>query len=175
MIHDMMDFTRSRLGGIPVTRAPCDLGAIALEVVAEMRLAHPARDLRYESIGDLEGAYDPDRAEQVFSNLLGNAIAHGLDPIQLTLYAEDDVVLITVENRGAPIPAAVLPTLFEPFLRGPEPMPSRRTNQGLGLGLYIVSEIIRAHGGSIALTSTLDAGTRVPIRWPRGRGECANA
>jgi signal transduction histidine kinase len=169
MIRDMMDFTRGRLGGgIPVTKGPCNLGVLAHEVVAEMRTAHPARDLRCETIGDLDGMYDTDRAEQVLSNLLGNAVAHGRGPIQLTVRAQEDDVVITVHNQGTPIPAALLPTLFEPFLRGPQMISDRRANQGLGLGLYIVSEIVHAHGGSVAITSTLEAGTTVTVRWPRG-------
>lgn len=167
MIRDVMDFTRSRLGGgIPVVMGPCDLGDLAREVTAEIRQAHPRRDIRCEVSGELAGACDTARSEQVFSNLLGNAVAHGADPICLTVTGDGEDVVICVRNRGTPIPAHVLPRLFEPFSRG---YSSSGRGKGLGLGLYIVHQIVSAHGGTISITSTAAAGTEVVIRWPRHR------
>ncbi len=166
MIRDIMDFTRGRLGGgIPVTMGPCDLGVLACEVTEEIRLAHPSRDIGCATDGELGGACDTARAEQVFSNLLGNAVAHGADPIRLLVVRAGDDVLISVTNRGTTIPAHMLPRLFEPFSRG-HGSRARGASQGLGLGLYIVHEIVTAHGGTIAVTSSETDGTEVVVRWP---------
>ena len=169
MIRDIMDFTRGRLGGgIPVVKGACDLAVIATNIVAEIHQAHPARDIRCELSGDLHGACDADRVEQVISNLLGNALAHGADPIRLTILDRGDDLSISVRNQGRPIPPELLPTLFEPFARGRAPGETRGPMQGLGLGLYIVREIVAAHGGSVSITSSAGGGTEVSIRWPRG-------
>jgi len=170
MIRDMMTFSRGRSGGgIPLTKVPCDLGVLALDVTRDMRRAHAARALTCDVLGDLVTECDRARAEQLFANLLGNAIAHGDDPVRITVTGHVDDILISVRNGGAPIPPAVIATLFEPFARRDQGRP-RAGIQGLGLGLYIVREIVAAHGGSIALSSTHQDGTEIAIRWPRHVG-----
>ena len=166
IIRDVMDFARGRLGGgIPVTPTPCDLGRICAEVVDELRLAHPNREIHFEGRGELHGAWDEARAGQVMSNLIGNSITHGTDPIRVSVQADGEDIVTIVHNPGTPIPSEALPTLFEPFVQG-ENIPDARPH-GLGLGLYIVSEIVRAHGGTIAVASTEASGTTFEIRWPR--------
>jgi len=171
LIRDVMDFTRGRLGGgIPLSLRSCDLRAICSDVVAEMKQAHPLRDLRCELDGDLSGECDADRIEQVLSNLIGNAITHGEDPVCVRVESDGDSLVMVVENRGAPIPEKLIPTLFEPFARASRTADAEHgegRNEGLGLGLYIVREIARAHGGSVAVTSTRAEGTRFTVRWPR--------
>ena len=163
MIRDVLDFTRGRLGGgIPIERELCDLGDICAEAVEEMKQAHPGRAIDLETIGDLSGEWDPARIEQMLSNLIGNAVHYGQDPIKVGAHADDDVVIVTLHNMGSPIPAALLPTLFEPFRRG-----ERSGSQGLGLGLYIVSEIVRAHGASVSVSSSEHDGTKFTVQWPR--------
>ena len=118
IIHDLLDFARGRLGGgIPIVPRPCDMRLICDEVVDEMKHAYPTRSIRFEGTGDLRADWDPDRIEQVISNLVGNAIKHGADPITLTSRPESDHVVTAVHNQGPPIPDAVIPTLFEPFTR----------------------------------------------------------
>jgi len=163
MIRDMLDFARGRLGGgIPIAPMWCDLGGLCDGVVDEIRQAHPTRPLSLEVTGDLRGHWDPDRLEQGISNLVGNAVTHGTGPIRVTCRAEDEAVVTTVENAGPPIPAAMLPTLFEPFT-------GTHRLDGLGLGLYIAHEIVQAHGGTIAAASEAVAGTTCTIRLPRQR------
>jgi PAS domain S-box-containing protein len=165
MIEDVLDFARGRFGsGIPIRREPCHLGRITTDQVEEMRSAFPDRDIRLEVTGDLDGDLDASRIEQLLSNLVGNAIHHGADPITVSARDDGDDLLLSVHNGGAPIPAALQARLFEPFLEG-----TPGTAGGLGLGLYIASEIVRAHGGSIAVSSAEGQGTRFDIRLPRHR------
>lgn len=166
MIDDVLDFARGRLGGgIPLAVTTADLGELCDEAVAEMKLANPGRLVTFEAAGDLRGNWDPARVAQVLSNLLGNAIKHGVGAIHVTSRTDGADVVTTVHNEGPAIPAALLPILFEPFTGQAPGMPGVR--DGLGLGLYIASEIVRAHEGSISMTSTEDQGTTVSVRWPR--------
>jgi signal transduction histidine kinase len=136
------------------------------EVVEEMKQAHPDRAIRVEAAGDLRGDWDPDRVEQVISNLIGNAVTHGTGPVRVTGRDEGDEVVTTVHNQGPAIPAAAIPTLFEPFTR-PAPAAEGARRKGLGLGLFIAGEIVQAHGARISVTSTAGEGTTFTIRWPR--------
>jgi len=167
MIRDLLDFARGRLGGgIPVVPQPCDLLTVCNEVVEEMKQAHPERAIGFEAVGDLRGDWDPDRVEQLISNLVGNAVAHGTGPVRVTARDEGDDVVTTVHNQGPAIPSALLPILFEPFTR-PASAADGGPSKGLGLGLYIASEIVHAHGGTLSVVSRDDEGTTFTIRWPR--------
>ena len=163
MIGDVLDFARGRLGGgIPVERESCDLGRIAGEEVDEMRQAFPGRAIRCEATGDLSGEWDADRIEQLLSNLIGNSVQHGVDPITVAVQDAGDIVVVTIHNGGQPIPPATLPRLFEPFQQG-----APGTSEGLGLGLYIAGEIVRAHQGTIDVRSSEGEGTTVTVALPR--------
>jgi signal transduction histidine kinase len=163
MIDDVLDFARGRLGGgIPIERESCDLARIAGDEVDEMRLAFPGRAILCEATGDLKGEWDADRIEQLLSNLIGNAIQHGVDPTTVLVRDAGDDVVVSIHNGGPPIPPATLPRLFEPFQHG-----APDASDGLGLGLYICSEIVRAHRGTIDVSSSEDAGTTVTVVLPR--------
>lgn len=163
MIANLLDFARGRLGrGIPVTPSRCDLGRISAESVAGMAQAYPERRVSCEIAGDVAGEWDADRLEQVLSNLIGNAIQHGRDPIAVAVRDAGGEVILSVHNAGDPIPPETIPRLFEPFRAT-----SRERGEGLGLGLFIVSEIVRAHGGEISVSSSADEGTTFTIRLPR--------
>ena len=169
MIRDVLDFARGRLGdGIPVAPSQVDLHRVCNEIVSEMTLAYPARTFSFEAAGDLRGDWDPDRVEQVLSNLVGNAVTHGEGAIRVTGSDAGDDVLMTVHNQGAAIPAAMISKLFDPFIRGAEHVSGKHgAADGLGLGLYIASEIVHAHGGTISVSSVQGDGTTFAIRWPR--------
>ena len=172
MIDDLYDLTRVRMsGGIPLQPRPdVDVGEIAERVVSELGPAYPGRAVRVERLGDTRGVWDHDRLGQVLSNLVGNALRHGSSdtPVQLRIdgTAAHEVV-ITVQNGGV-IPKELLPHLFEPFRRGPGAQ-----RDGLGLGLFIVQHLVRAHGGDIDVTTSGDR-TCVRVRLSRGP-RCAAA
>lgn len=173
MIDDLLDFTAAGLGGgMPLSRGKTDLCAICSEVVEEVRAAHPDRSLAYTNHGDANGEWDTARLRQMVSNLLGNAIQHGDadQAVDISVNGSSADVLLTVHNSGPPIPPNALPLLFDPLRRtaeAPDAAPAHRRSGSIGLGLYIAHQIVIAHGGAIAATSTADDGTTFTVRLPR--------
>ncbi len=168
IISQLLDLTRARLGGgIPIDPKPIDLVEVCAEVMAEYETAHPDRALSFDPGIDARGLWDRERLAQVVANLIGNAIQHGKpdSPIDVQLRAEGDAVCLVVHNDGSPIPAELLPSIFDPF-RG-QSMRTARNQDGLGLGLFIVREIVRAHSGEIRVHSTEAEGTTFVVKLPR--------
>jgi signal transduction histidine kinase len=150
-------------GGLPVTRVPCDVGAIAKDVASEWAAASPNRTLQVDVQGELEGRWDPARVAQAISNLVGNALEHGdpRTPVRLSVAGSDEAVVVKVRNDGPPIPLELRPLLFEAFSRGD------RSPHGLGLGLFIVKQIAAAHGGTVDVESSAETGTVFTLVLPR--------
>jgi signal transduction histidine kinase len=163
LIDNVMDLARGRLGGgMTVTRTGAPLEPALRHVIDELQTAYPHRVI--ESAFDLSQPVhaDRDRVAQLFSNLLANALVHGdeNEPVRVRALTTDGFAL-SVTNAGPPIPAAARERLFLPFARGDV----RPHQQGLGLGLYIASEIAHAHGGTIDVASTAE-GTCFTFRMP---------
>jgi signal transduction histidine kinase len=171
MIQQLLDLARSRMGGIRIATAPTSLERIVSDVADELRSAYPGRELVVESAGDLDGAWDADRLQQVASNLINNALCYGPpdEPVRVALRGEDGRVVLSVHNGGPPIADATREALFDPFRRTKGEAPARPS--GLGLGLYISRELVRAHGGRIDLQSTSSSGTTFTVELPRAAGD----
>jgi signal transduction histidine kinase len=167
IIADLLSYTRTRLGtGIPIHPREADLAAVVGRVVDELRAANPDREIEVAVEGDLCGTWDPDRLEQVASNLVSNAVDHGdpARPVRVALSGAEVEVALTVLNEGPGMPPEVLAHLFEPFSRPPDER-SRKAS-GLGLGLFIAREIVRGHGGEIVARAA-GGETAVTVRLPR--------
>jgi sigma-B regulation protein RsbU (phosphoserine phosphatase) len=167
LIGDLLDFTETRLGpGLRIRKAQVDLHASLADSIAQMAVAFPGREIRHERSGPGSCHADAERMAQAVGNLLGNAVKHGAaaGPITVSTRGEADRFEISVHNFGAAIPPALLPLLFEPMVRG---APTEAPSKGVGLGLYIVREIARAHGGSVAAESSVEKGTRFTMTIPR--------
>ena len=154
LVDDVMDFTRGRMGsGIRLKLRRHDSVHLTLEqVIDEMRGLHPARVIA-ASIPDLLCLdCDPERLAQLLSNLLANALVHGNagTPVHIDARHEDGTFVLSVSNEGQDLPPEVIAQLFKPYWRAT----SRPGSEGLGLGLYIVDQIARAHGGKIDVTSS---------------------
>lgn len=165
MVGDLLDLTRSRLGGgISIQRAHMDMQVAVREVVHEIGSLHPAARFDVRAGGDLKGHWDPDRVSQVLTNLLGNAVEHGSPdgPVTVDLTSEADAVVISVHNHGIPIPAALARRIFDPMKGG-----KSGSSSHLGLGLYIAERIVTAHGGRITVASSASEGTTFSVYLPR--------
>jgi phosphoserine phosphatase RsbU/P len=168
MIDQVLDFTRARSGGgIPLVRAAADISAICAQAVDELSAVHHHRRIDANYYGDARGLWDADRLAQVFSNLIGNALAYSPPdaPVRVVVDATGEDVRCLVHNTGSPIPAGMMPTLFDPFRRVSHAKSG--STQGLGLGLFISHQIVVAHGGSIMVQSNESEGTRFLITLPR--------
>ncbi len=162
LVDNVMDLARTRLGdGLVLDRKSADLAQTLTHVMEELRLAHPERVMVAQFAPDTIVSADHDRLSQLFSNLISNALAHGSSehPIRVQALAADGHLSVSVSNAGQPIPAEQMDKLFLPFRRGGS------NSQGLGLGLYIASEIATAHGGTLTVTSD-EAETCFVFRMP---------
>jgi signal transduction histidine kinase len=152
MIAELLDFTRVRPEtGMPIHRQRMSLAAAALSVVEELRASHPHRTIRFRATGASDGDWDPDRLAQVCSNLICNAIEHSEASSEVDVSVESDsdgTVRLVIGNSGRNLPKDTLSQLFLPFRRGAE-----KSSGGVGLGLYIVHQIVTGHGGSVTATS----------------------
>ena len=165
MIDDLFDLARVRLGeGIPLERARVDMATIARSVVAECLAGAPGAVIDIQHDGNTSGEWDSGRVEQIISNLVGNAVRHGSPgvPIDVLVQGTEDHVSLSVHNSGMIAPA-VRETLFDPF-RGAAR--GRARKDGLGLGLYIVQQLVVAHGGTVEVESS-DAGTTFRVLLPK--------
>lgn len=169
LVNDLLDFTRCRLGeGIPVTPVRTSFGAIATEVVEEIRAAHPECELRCDVRGAMQGNWDAGRLWQALSNLVENAVFHGGGgTVRFSVTAEGGDVVATVHNAGTTISAEDQERIFDPFEHCARAGAGQRPGGGLGLGLYIAREIAVAHGGSITVSSSPGSGTTFALRVPR--------
>jgi len=166
LIDNIMDLARGRLGGgLTMNLHHQNLEPVLSLVVAEMRTSHPDRTIEATFAVPEPVKCDAGRIAQLFSNLLGNALAHGSAgaPVRVAASTSEGRFELSVANAGAPIPDEARPMLFQPFYRGAV----RPAMQGLGLGLYIVSEIARAHGGTIDVNSSAKE-TRFTFKMPAG-------
>jgi signal transduction histidine kinase len=166
MMEQLLNYTRSRLGGgIPIEQRETDLAEVSQRIVDELSVANSDRRFAVDGSGKLNGEWDGDRLGAVISNLVSNAIHYGRPggPIEVRLIDAGCDVMLEVHNDGDPIPADVVPTIFEPFRRGT----TSRSRQGLGLGLFIAQEIVRAHRGTLDVRSSAQEGTTFTMRLPR--------
>jgi two-component system sensor histidine kinase/response regulator len=166
MLEDILDLTRGQFaGGIPLSPRSMDLGEVCRTVVDDHRIAHPNHLVELEITGDVRGRWDPGRIDRVVSNLVGNAAEHGGDgPVRVRVRDADVSVMMEVWNGGTPIEPEILPEIFDPFRRG------KTAGAGLGLGLYIVREIVRAHAGTVKVGSNAHDGTTFTVTLPRPVG-----
>ena len=170
LITDLMDFTSSQLGQkLSLTLVPTNIAKICNDILEEQQIANPGREFVVEMSGSFEGNWDEQRINQVFSNLLGNAVQHGATnkPIEVNLTSSQDFVTIKITNHGKPIPESKIKHIFEPLVRHQENENADYAQKtSLGLGLYIVKEIVLAHKGTLNVTSTGEKGTSFEVLLP---------
>jgi len=167
LIGDLLDFTQARLGkGITVTARRLELHTIVAESVDELALAYSGRLLKHEQNGDGTASVDSHRLAQLIGNLVSNAMTYGgADKlVTVTSTVDEETFSVAVHNHGKPIPPALQGKIFEPMTRGGQ---SSGTSRSVGLGLYIVRQIAKAHRGEVGVTSNEADGTTFTATFPR--------
>jgi signal transduction histidine kinase len=169
MVSDLLELVRSRLGkSLPIQPSPMDFADTAHAAIAEACAGNPECDPALTVHGDTHGVWDAGRLSQMLQNLIGNALQHGASKreVTLTLTGESDAVRLEVHNFGTPIPEEAIGTIFDPLVRSSEEEPGQPSTS-LGLGLFIVKEVVNAHRGSIEVSSNETDGTLFTVRLPR--------
>lgn len=169
LLDDLCDFNRTRLGlGINIIPKRVNLADVLAEELEELRAIHPDRQIELHVTGDSQGVWDGQRLQQLLGNLVLNALKYGAQdtPVRVTVTCDAKRVRISVSNRGPAIESATLARIFDPLTRG-EQQRSKDDGEGnLGLGLYIASEIAKAHNGAIEARSD-DTETSFSVSLPR--------
>lgn len=171
LLDDLVDFNRTHLGlGIKVVKKDIDLAEELGGEVEQLRVVHPDRRIEFAVTGDAVGHYDGGRLKQVLRNLVSNAIVHGSPdtPVRVALVGEEPEIRLKVTNEGPAIDPSFQSQLFDPLTRGLAQTSSREYNDGLGLGLFIVRELVLAHGGRVEMRSDSTEGeTTFTVILPR--------
>ena len=170
LIGDLLDFTRSRLGGgIPIVRASMSIDKSVHDVVNEIAAAHPDRSFHIEARTGQRGEWDCDRISQALTNVIVNAIDHGGKGgvVNVTVESRENEISIAVHNNGTAIPAAELNGIFNAMKTTHAANGSSGPHSNLGLGLYIAERIVHAHNGCIEVESSDAKGTTFTMRLPR--------
>ena len=171
MVSDLLEFVRSRLGTqLPVEPCAMNLAQACQTALDQAGAGHPKCEPRLQVNGNVEGHWDPRRLDQLLQNLIGNALQHGASEgaVTLILNGTDDHVTLRVHNNGTPIAEEALATLFDPLVRSPsEDIGHPGASTSLGLGLFIVKEVVDAHHGSIEVSSTEAEGTTFTVVLPK--------
>ena len=166
LINDLLDFTQARIGrGIGITKATTDLHLLIAGTVEQLRIVYPKRELVHSTHGNGLCIADGDRLAQLAGNLISNAVTYGAEdrPVTVTSSITALGFELMVHNWGTPIPPDFLATVFSPMTRGVN-LP--QDTRSVGLGLFIVSEIVKAHGGSVSVSSTIENGTEFKAAFP---------
>lgn len=167
LLNDLCDFNRTKLGlGIHIVPDDLDLTSVIGDAVDQLRAAHPDRRIDLEVKGNVQGNWDGLRLQQLLSNLVLNAIRYGArdTPVRVVVTGHDSEVRLEVVNSGPAIDRLTLERIFDPLSRGPNQ--EGKHAGSLGLGLYIASEIAKAHNGTISVRSDQTA-TVFDVRLPR--------
>jgi signal transduction histidine kinase len=169
LLDDLVDFNRTKLGlGVKVVPSDIDLAPVVTDELEQLRGAHPSRRIELSVSGDSRGRWDGARVQQLVRNLVSNAIRYGSPDttIRVALRGEEAEVRVEVTNSGLTIELSTLSQLFHPLKRGAVHGGSHDAWGGLGLGLFIVREIARAHGGEVEARSD-EGETTFAVRLPR--------
>jgi len=168
LMNDLSILVRSRMRvPLPLTRTNADLGEICEQTLEAVKAAHADTVFELKKIGDLHGNWDRERLAQVIFNLVVNAVIHAsAKQVQISAEAQGSDVVLRVTNQGAPIPADRQAWIFDPFVHT-DTEPSALPKRGLGLGLFIVKEIVTGHEGIVEIVSTAFDGTSFIVRLPR--------
>jgi signal transduction histidine kinase len=172
LVGALLDHSRIQAGRLTIERAPVDLAEVLRRAADEIRPTLAAHTLNLElPPAPLVVLGDDVRLTQVIQNLVGNAVKYSPagGPVDVRLAQDGDAAEISVVDRGLGIPATALPHLFQQFYRAPNV--DAHSIAGLGIGLYVIHQIVTQHGGSVAAASVEGHGSTFTVRLPLAPGE----
>ena len=167
MLEDLLDFMRLRPGALPPLEfEPISLKELCRDVVSETLAAHPQRAIVFAADADVMGRFDRRRLAQALANVIASALEHSPADSEVLVSLQAGRGCISVRHYGPVIPAPELGTIFDPLRRGDLAQSSERPARGLGLGLFLADQIVRAHGGQILAESSRETGTTFSLLLP---------
>jgi len=169
LLDDLVDFNRTRLGlGLQVEPTEIDLAAVVADELDQLRGAHPNQRIELDATGDNRGQWDGSRLQQLLRNLVSNALQYGAPntPVRVALCGDEAGVRLEVANIGPAIEPPAVSEIFDPLKRGAAQGDRQDARGGLGLGLFIVDEIAKAHGGEVKVRSAAGE-TTFAVHLPR--------
>jgi signal transduction histidine kinase len=171
MVNDLLEFVRSRLGStLPIERKPMEMTIACRDAIDAASAGQPDCDPVFTSTGDTQGEWDRARIDQLLQNLIGNALQHGASThrINVSLMGSEHHISLSVHNDGEPIAQEAIGSIFDPLVRSlNEEVGNHNPSTSLGLGLFIVKEVVNAHSGSITVTSNVGDGTTFTVVLPK--------
>jgi PAS domain S-box-containing protein len=169
LVGELLDVSKIQAGRLEYRQETVDLDALLREIADTMQQTHPSHSILVHGAVQSSLLGDPDRLAQVFTNLLSNAIKYSPEAqtVEMELSASEDAVTIRVRDHGLGIPREQRDKIFERFYRAADPQ--QRAIPGLGMGLYIVAEIVKRHGGTISVDSTVGKGSTFTVTFPLKR------
>lgn len=171
MVSDLLEFVRTRLGAtLPIERQPMEMTTACRDAIDAASAGHPDCDPVFTTRGNTQGEWDRARIDQMLQNLIGNALQHGAAThrISVTLIGGENHVSLSVHNDGEPIAEEAIGSIFDPLVRSLNAQAgTRNPSTSLGLGLFIVKEVVNAHSGSITVTSNFGDGTTFTVVLPK--------
>ena len=170
VLDDLLELTRSAFNSeLRLVPTPMNLGELATQIVGEARILSEGTQIDFRVTGETEGIWDRPKMGQVLSNLIGNALEYSPSgsPVTVTIFGQEDGVLISVHNGGEPIPLDQQKVIFNSLTRGRDELSERADSAHLGLGLFVARKITVAHGGTISVESSEEHGTTFSVLMPR--------
>ena len=161
LVDSLLDVTRIKNGKLNLEKKEADLGAIVKEALDRLSASEKTTVVQSDC-ESVVGNWDPQRIEQVAVNLISNAFKYGGGAMQVSVKSQNGLAVFCVSDQGSGIPAERLPYIFDRFERAVE----NSSVQGLGLGLYIVKQIVQAHGGQVHVSSESGKGTVFTVSLP---------
>ncbi len=171
LVEELLDVSKIQAGRLEYLQETVDLDALLREIADTMQQSHPSHRILVQGAVRASLLGDRDRLGQVFTNLLENAIKYSPDvqTVEMDLSASPETVTIRVRDHGLGIPREQRDKIFERFYRAAGPR--QRVIGGLGMGLYIVAEIIERHGGTITVESAVGKGSTFTVTLPLTRDD----
>ncbi|MGZ3184353.1 MAG: hybrid sensor histidine kinase/response regulator [Telluria sp.] len=166
LIDDMLDVSRMRSGVLSIRPVQAEINALVERVIGDLdrRVSNSGSTVSFKPSAPAAGWWDEFRIEQVIVNLLTNALHYGGgQPVDVEVESDEERVRVHVTDHGQGISPADQQRIFEPFERGAD----NKVTTGLGLGLYISSQLARAHGGALTVQSRPGEGARFTLELPR--------